>query len=60
MSAQLRAQAQKLRAKYANHFKLPLEDVVVDFLEGMSREGDAEVYSPQRTDLPSWFVGGSS
>ncbi len=53
MSARCRAEAEKLRRKYAQAFDVPLEEVTYHAFPG----DDAEVWAPGRPDLPRWSTG---
>ncbi len=53
MSAEARAAAAKLQQKYAKHFNLALEDVV---LYDLGNE-EFEVSCPSNPSLPKWTTG---
>lgn len=53
MSANCRAQAAKLREKYAKQFQIPLEDVEIDEWPN----DEALVFSEKHPDLPKWSTG---
>ncbi len=53
MSARQRAEAEELRAKYARSFRIPKEDVVIEFGE----DEDASVFHKSDVRLPRWSLG---
>lgn len=53
MSQRCRAEAAKLRAKYARVFDLPLDSVSIR----EESDDDAVIYAPSRPDLPQWRTG---
>lgn len=53
MSANQRAEAEALRAKYARCFNVPKDDVEIEFLE----DEDARVFHKTNIRLPSWRLG---
>lgn len=56
MSAKTRADAEALRAKYARAFRVPKEDVVIEFQEDDNYE-DAIVFHKTDVRLPRWSLG---
>lgn len=52
MGAQARADAAKLKWRYAKHFKVPIEELEVE-----DCRWDIYIYHPARPDLPRWSLG---